>query len=281
MMQGTVCSRICMLWMVVFACLCARSVAAPQPAVLQLLSASMPEQLRNRIEAVGHPPSMSIQRKTIGALDSLVRFYEQRGFRPVWIGDEGWLPQADALVQVISQAAREGIKSARYHLSRVEQLMAELGRRDLHNQSQTLRSWIDLELLLSDAFFMYGSHVLTGQIDPRDLQEVWFAERSPVDRATALQRASDTDRVAELLQNLRPAHAGYASRQKALALYRDIAARGGWPIIPDGPKLQRGDRGPRGAALPNRLLLTADLNRASAPVGDVFDVALEHGLQSF
>jgi hypothetical protein len=40
--------------------------------------------------------------------------------------------------------------------------MAELGRRDAHDQSQNLRSWVDLELLLTDAFFMYGSHVLTG-----------------------------------------------------------------------------------------------------------------------
>lgn len=281
MMQGTVCSRICVPWIVVFAGLCARSVAAPQPVVLQPLSASMAEQLRSRIEAVGHLPSMSIQREIIGTLDSLVRFYEHRGFRPVWIGDEGWLPQADTLVQMISQAEREGIKSAGYHLSRVEQLMAELGRRDLHNRSQSLRSWIDLELLLTDAFFMYGSHVLTGQIDPRDLQEVWFAERSPVDLATALQRVSDTDRVGELLQNLRPAHAGYAALQKALASYRDIAAQGGWPVIPDGPKLQRGDGGPRVAALRKRLLLTSDLNQASASVDDVFDVALEHGLQSF
>src|SRR5919109_1066029 len=170
MMQATVCSRICMLLIVAFAWLCARGVAAPQSAVLQPLSASMPEQLRDRIEAVGRPPSMTIQRETVGAPDWLVRFYGHRGFRPVWVGDEGWLPQADALVQMISQAEREGLKSAGYHLSGVEQLMAELGRHGLHNRSQSLRSWVDLELLLTDAFFMYGSHVLTGQIDPKDLE---------------------------------------------------------------------------------------------------------------
>ena len=142
--------------------------------------------------------------------------------------------------------------------------MAELERRDPHDQSQNLRSWIDLELLLTDACFMYGSHVLTGQINPRDLKEVWFGERSQVDLGTVIQQASETDRVAEFLQNLRPTHAGYAALQKTLASYRDIAARGGWPVIPDGPKLQRGDHGPRVAALKNRLLLTSDLDRASA-----------------
>jgi hypothetical protein len=45
-----------------------------------------------------------------------VRFYEYRGFRPLWMGDTGLLPQADALLQVISQAGRERIKPTVYHL---------------------------------------------------------------------------------------------------------------------------------------------------------------------
>jgi murein L,D-transpeptidase YcbB/YkuD len=281
MMQVTVCWRICILSIVVFAWLCAHGVAVPKSVLRQPLFASMPEQLKNRIEAVGRTPSMTVRSDIIGALDSLVHFYEYREFRPLWIGDEGLLPQADALLQVISQAEREGIKPTVYHLSRIEQLLAELGRRDAYDQSQNLRSWVDLELLLTDAFFMYGSHVLTGQINPRDLKEVWFGERSQVDLGTVIQQASETDRVAEFLQNLRPTHAGYAALQQALALYRDIAARGGWPVIPDGPKLQKGDHGHRVAALRDRLLLTSDRDRASAPVDEVFDVALERGLQRF
>jgi murein L,D-transpeptidase YcbB/YkuD len=187
---------------------------------------------------------MTVLSAKVGALDSLVPFYERRGFRPLWIGDEGLLPQAGALVQVIGQGEREGISPTIYHLPRVEQLLAELGRRNPHEQSQNLRSWVDLELLLSDAFFMYGSHVRTGQINPRDLKEVWFGGSSQVVLGTALQQASETGRVEEFLQHLRPMHAGYAALQKALAAYRDIVARGGWPAIPEGPKLQKGGSRP-------------------------------------
>jgi Scaffold domain len=115
MMQVTVCWRICMLSIIVFAWLCAHGLAVPQSVVRQPLFASMPEQLKSRIEAVGRTPSMTIRSDIIGALDSLVRFYEYRGFRPLWIGDEGLLPQADALLQVISQAEREGNKPTIYH----------------------------------------------------------------------------------------------------------------------------------------------------------------------
>ena len=123
--------------------------------------------------------------------------------------------------------------------------------------------------------------MLTGQIDPRDLQEVWFMDRPQVDLETALQQASEANLIAEFLRNLRPPHAGYAGLQEALTAYRDILARGGWPVIPDGPKLQRGDHGPRVAALRNRLLLTSDLGEASTPVADLFDAMLEQGVQRF
>ncbi len=281
MMQVTVCWRISMLAMVIFAWLCADGVAVPQSLVQQPLFDSMPEQLKNRIETAGRIPSMIIRSEILNAGDALVRFYESRGFRPLWIGDEGPLPQADALLQKLRQAEREGIKPTVYHLSSIEQLVTALGRHDSHDQSQNLHTWVDLELLLTDAFFMYGSHMLTGQINPRDIKEVWFEERSQGDLGAILQQASETGRVAELLSDMRPAHTGYAALQKALAAHRDIAARGGWPVIPDGPKLQRGAQGPRVAALKNRLLLTSDLDRTAEVVDDVFDAALEHGLQRF
>jgi L,D-transpeptidase YcbB len=281
MMQVTVYSRIRILSIAFFAWCWTYGVAVPQHVVPQPLSSSMSEQLRGRIGAVRHPASTIMQHETIRALDSLVRFYERRAFRPVWVCDEGLLPSAEALVQVIGQAEHEGMRSGSYHLSSIERLMAAQRLGESQNLSQSLRSWVDLELLLTDAFFMYGAHVLTGQIDPRELKEVWFADRPEIDLGIALQYASETNQVTELLQNLRPTHAGYVGLRKALASYRDISARGGWPVIPDGPNLQIGDHGPRVAALRTRLLLTADLDRASVPVDDTFDAALERGLQRF
>jgi murein L,D-transpeptidase YcbB/YkuD len=110
---------------------------------------------------------------------------------------------------------------------------------------------------------------------------MWVVQRPEINLETQLQQAVEADQVVELLQSLRPTHAGYVSLQKALMSYREIVARGGWPTIHEGPKLQRGDRGPRVMALHTRLGLTADLERGSAPVSDVFDTAVEQALQTF
>ena len=75
-MQVTVGWRIYMLSIVIFAWLSAGSVAVPQSLVRQPLFASMPEQLKNQIEAVGRTPGMIIRSEILGAADALVRFYE-------------------------------------------------------------------------------------------------------------------------------------------------------------------------------------------------------------
>ncbi|HVY98077.1 MAG TPA: L,D-transpeptidase family protein, partial [Dongiaceae bacterium] len=71
----------------------------------------------------------------------------------------------------------------------------------------------------------------------------------------------------------------------ALEAYRKIAANGGWPAVPDGPKLLPGDSGARVQALRKRLIVTGDLDIGATlgPVDDELQDALRrfqarHGL---
>ena len=65
----------------------------------------------------------------------------------------------------------------------------------------------------------------------------------------------------------------------ALEAYRKIATKGGWPTIPDGPKLQSGDSGPRVGALRKRLIASGDLG-SGATIGPVDD-ELQDALRRF
>ena len=62
---------------------------------------------------------------------------------------------------------------------------------------------------------------------------------------------------------------------------REVVARGGWPLIPDGATLQPSDRGPPVAALRERLRLEDDLAPAAEQDADLFDAALEQALKQF
>jgi L,D-transpeptidase YcbB len=75
------------------------------------------------------------------------------------------------------------------------------------------------------------------------------------------------DSVAATLAGLAPRSAGYARLREALASYRGLAARGGWPAIPPGGRLRLGDSGPRVAALAARLRATGELPGGAGAAG--------------
>jgi L,D-transpeptidase YcbB len=72
----------------------------------------------------------------------------------------------------------------------------------------------------------------------------------------------------------------YARAAAALRLYSDIAARGGWPAVPKGPKLGPGASGPEVALLRRRLAVTGDLE-ATLQAGTSYDDAVVAAVKRF
>ncbi len=71
-----------------------------------------------------------------------------------------------------------------------------------------------------------------------------------------------------------------AATEQAIAHYRDLAARGGWPTLQVGDRLAVGSRGPGVVALRQRLVITGDLDSA-AGTSNVFDSYVEGGVRRF
>jgi murein L,D-transpeptidase YcbB/YkuD len=123
-----------------------------------------------------------------------------------------------------------------------------------NQEQQTNHSRIvDLDLLLTDAFLLYGSHLLAGRVNPETIDPEWSVERREVGLVEVLQAALDSNRIEEALKDLITPQPCYAKLRQVLARYRDIAAKGGWPTVPDGPKMQKGDSDERVIALRARL----------------------------
>jgi len=71
-----------------------------------------------------------------------------------------------------------------------------------------------------------------------------------------------------------------ASTEQAIASYRDLAARGGWPALQIGDRLAVGSKGQGVVLLRQRLILTGDLD-ASAGTSNVYDSYVEAGVRRF
>ncbi|MGB7063239.1 MAG: L,D-transpeptidase family protein [Candidatus Zixiibacteriota bacterium] len=254
----------------------------------QSLSDQADELLRSRIEAAGIPPRIIVSQELIYASAALPLFYERRGYRLVWSGEQGPLPRAEGLMATIKQADMEGLRPRDYHLAKIQGMIEKTRPSEDGKSPGDLNQLVDLDLLLTDAFLIYGSHLLIGRINPESIDPEWVANRRQEDMAEILGKALETGQIGESLRNLLPPQPGYGRLRQALVHYRTIESQGGWPQVPDGPKMQKGDRGRRVAVLRDRLSASGGIAPEPGDTADLFDHGLEeavrrlqrrHGLQ--
>jgi hypothetical protein len=116
------------------------------------------ERLRTRLETAGHPPRLTVGTDSIHSKQALPRFYESRAFQPAWSEKGRIVSQVNSLVEAIREARREGLNPLDYHLSAIERSLRELNAISTRKNPDRTDLWVDLDLLLSDAFPVYGSH---------------------------------------------------------------------------------------------------------------------------
>jgi len=236
--------------------------------------------LRKRLER-SSPSRILCAGRIICSSRILPNFYAARDYRLAWIGEEAPLPQAQALMKFIRQIDREGLNPADYHLDLLEHLQSEMTEAKAKSEKPPAPLRVDYDLLMTDAFLLCGSHVISGRVDPGKIHEDWFARRRYEDLASVLKVALDTNSVEETLRSLVPKQPGYDRLKKALLDYRRLAAGDPWPVLPEGPVLKKESRDEAVVLLRKRLALTGDLAPSPPGANDLFDDALEEGVKNF
>ncbi len=235
--------------------------------------------LRARVETIGTCPVIAAGGEICHSSPVLPVFYEKRLYHPAWVGDSGISPQARTLLQAIRQSSREGLNPRDYHLDLIESLMEKFRRTCGTDPPASASLLADIDLLLTDAFLVYGSHLSMGRIDPLTIQSTWFSQQRQFDLLSVLDSALLENRIEESLLGLRPADPAYRALLDALPRYRAIVENGGWPAVPEGAALKPGMTDERVLTL--RMRIFAELGNAPADVmvPSYFDRGLESALK--
>lgn len=213
-----------------------------------------PELLRNRLEAGRATGQFRADGDRIHAVRAVPDFYLQREYRPAWLSPAGRpSPRADSLLAVLADAHLHGLDGTDYHGEALGRLRGQARAGEL-----TLPDQVDLEILLTDAFLVYGSHLLLGRVDPVRVQAEWLANRRDADLAAILDRALQARRIRDALEGLAPTQPGYARLREALAQLVEARAEGGWEPIPAGATLREGESDPRVPLVRARLAASTD-----------------------
>src|SRR5690242_2907924 len=200
----------------------------------------------------------------------LADLYGGWSWRLLWQGDPSATARADTLLAWLDRSGDDGLDPAAYDVAGL--------RASRSAGNDATRAAADIQFTL--VFLRFGSDLAAGRVSPSLIDSLWDGSSAPPNLVAALSRAIERDDLNGALRNLRPPDFRYAALRGALLRYREIADRGGWPAVPDGPDLQQGDRGPRVAALRTRLELTEGLVPSPESAG-VFGTDVTAALRRF
>lgn len=212
----------------------------------------------------------------IAALPLITEFYERRDFEPAWRDSR----KVRELLSLVSGSSARGLNPDDYHHAAVGEAVERLA--DGAELSSRDRAFI--EIVLTDALVRLAYHELLGKVNPYDLDTNWNFGRELEfdDPAAKLSEAIDSPSLVNAFEAIVAREWLYRQLIAALSEYRELAERGGWPSVPDGPTLRPGDMDDRLAILSARLAATGDLDvGAAGRVVDTYDEVLVAAVRRF
>jgi len=193
------------------------------------------------------------------------------GVNRLWV-DNGPGEAAQAIFSALRYAWAEGLDPDDYDVAAIEALW------DARSADGRDR----LDRLLTESVLHYADHVRFGRLYRADTADgpgpLAAGSLSAAEQLVGDIRAS-ADPFSYLL-GLAPRHRHYQDLRRALVRYRQLAARGGWPLVASGPTIRPGDADPRLDDLRDRLIIEGDLGR-EAPYSERYEGALIDAVKSF
>ncbi|WP_339812814.1 L,D-transpeptidase family protein [uncultured Imperialibacter sp.] len=252
---------------------------APKISAHDFTNDELAEAIRLRLETAQAYGQMRLGDEPVFCINTLPEFYVSRDFQPLWITTGDKYQKAKEMLSIIGDAEAEGLTPDDYHYARILTSLNHSIRHDSVGRFELIK----LELLLSDAFFLYTSHLYYGKLNPETADPEWKAKRKTdsFDFAGYLTEAVESGKLREYTQMLAPRLPEYAVLKSFLDYYREVVARGGFPNVPAGDKLQRGDSSERIVAIKKRLYMGSNVEIKDGNMSPFFDDDLEAALKIF
>ncbi|MCK5378413.1 MAG: peptidoglycan-binding protein, partial [Acidobacteria bacterium] len=238
-----------------------------------LAQSTVREALRDRVKKLSSIPNPVVDGAPIAAAPLISALCERRGYEPAWTDPEMVRELLDQVLRVVDH----GLSPDDFH---ARQLAARLspGRR-----ASDPGFAADSEILCTDALARLAVTLRFGKLDPADRDPAWNFSRkiAAEDPVEVFNQVLETGNVAKALATAGPQNEIYRWFQTALAKYRSILAKGGWPTVAAGPVLKVGSNGPRVATLRERLRATGDLSGPAPVDRALFDEGLDNAAKNF
>ena len=207
--------------------------------------------------------------------DRIVEVYvfyaADRNYKPIWVRDNGPKTKAKDVLDVFRNAGKVGLNPNNYRVAEIERKMSVTTPREL----------AELELLLTRAFIDFGRDINRGVVLPNQESRENVITSKELGALNLIDGAENADYIADYVRTLEPQSPEYQRLKGALATYRDIAQKGGFPVIPKGSTLKPGMHDKRVPVIRHYLSLVGDLPAGANQEGDLYDADLVAAVKWF
>ena len=205
--------HIHIVFLVLVAASCIRS--SPQGQSIEPLAPA----LKNLIEAIDSNPNYLVEEESIYDVANLVTFYQGHNYQPVWIEANKVTVWGKELIAAISNADEEGLEPKEYHLDKILFLTSSAKSND-----DTSQDILHLEVLLTDAYLTFASHLYKGKVCPEKVDPGWHADckQTELDYSSHMAQAIAERDIMRSLDRLKPQEAAYQQLKAALLHYRRL-----------------------------------------------------------
>jgi len=158
----------------------------------------------------GEELTVEIHKKNLITSPALIDFYTDRNFDQAWTTKEGLNPNGEELFKLIQDAQKFGLNPQWYHSQEINSV--------IDNKKPKVEELANVDILLTDAFMLFASHLSYGFLDQDKKWVVWKWEKMgrKGELPGVLQQAWEEGNIKKTLLELQPKWFEYVNLQKGL-----------------------------------------------------------------
>lgn len=201
----------------------------------------------------------------------LEKLYQQINSEFLWLKDGQWTAHGTALLEALSHKGEEGLPEESFQI-----LLENLKKIDF----DSFKGQKEADELVTLAALTYVGEMKGKRTTPSAVDKTIHIKPPAFDEVDYLREYLTSSLTPLGLEKLAPQTETYRNLKKLLALYREKQKKGGWPKLPTGTRLQRGDKGPLVKILKAQLIMQDALSEGHRD-GDLFDTTVEQALKTY
>jgi len=165
-------------------------------------------------------------------------FYVNRFYDPAWFTRNSFSNNGFDLLNYIRSVGQQGLQPNDYHLYLIEKYFKKI----LSSAATDTTDLMKLDVLLTDAFLLLGSHLYYGKVDPEKEGANWKIQRKDPELRMdlKLEEALIENEVDNELNMLAPGYRSYWMMKNELAFFLNLNEQL-WPAILSDKPVKPGD----------------------------------------